>query len=535
MLRINEIATPLGADPQEIRAAAAKQIGVPLKDITYFEIARESVDSRQKNRIKMIWSVNVEIDGDEDSIAARFPANKVNRCERYAYALPENRRTSRFRPVVVGFGPAGMFAALILARACLSPLVIERGNDVDTRTADVYRFWKTRVLNTSSNVQFGEGGAGTFSDGKLTTGIKDSRCRLILNTFCAFGAPEQILYSAHPHIGTDKLKGVVKNLRQEIIRLGGEVRFGCTLRDVYEANGCVQGISYTDPAGTTVDFETDCVLLCIGHSARDTVEMLYRKGVRMEQKAFSVGVRIEHPQSLINRALYGKWANDPRLGAANYKLANHPPHGRGGYTFCMCPGGTVVCASSEENRVVVNGMSEFARDGENANSAILVGIEPDYFADDHPLSGIELQRHIESAAFLAGGGGYTAPAPLVGDFLKRNPSVRQGGVKPTCPTGVQFGDIRRVLPDVVTDNIALAITAFDKKLPGFALPDAVLTAPESRSSSPVRILRDELRQCSIKGLFPCGEGAGYAGGIVSAAVDGVKCAEAVLADELDDL
>ena len=535
MLRINEIHTPLGAGGEEIKTAAARQIGVPLKDITHFEIVRESVDSRQKNSIRMIYSVNVELDGDEESVAARFPQNKVSRCERYAYALPENRRRSKFRPVIVGFGPAGMFAALILARSGLSPIVLERGNDVDTRTADVYGFWKTRVLNTSSNVQFGEGGAGTFSDGKLTTGIKDSRCRFVLNTFHEFGAPEQILWSSHPHIGTDKLKGVVKNLRQEVIRLGGEVRFGCTLTDFYEANGYVQGVSYTDPTGATVDLETDCVLLCIGHSARDTVEMLYRRGVKMEQKAFSVGVRIEHPQKLINKALYGKWANDPRLGAANYKLANHPPHGRGGYTFCMCPGGTVVCASSEENRVVVNGMSEFARDGENANSAILVGIEPDWFSDDHPLSGIALQRQIESAAFLAGGGGYTAPAQLVGDFLKRVPSQKQGGVTPTCPTGVKFGDVRQVLPETVTDNIALAITAFDKKLPGFALPDAVLTAPESRSSSPVRILRDEFRQCSVKGVYPCGEGAGYAGGIVSAAVDGVKCAETVLADELDDL
>ena len=535
MLRINEIHTPLGAGGEEIKIAAARQIGVPLKDITHFEIVRESVDSRQKNTIRMIWSVNVELDGDEESIAARFPPNKVSLCERYAYALPENRRRSKFRPVIVGFGPAGMFAALILARSGLSPIVLERGNDVDTRTADVYGFWKTRVLNTSSNVQFGEGGAGTFSDGKLTTGIKDSRCRFVLNTFREFGAPQQILWSSHPHIGTDKLKGVVKNLRQEVIRLGGEVRFGCTLTDFYEANGYVQGVSYTDPTGATVDLETDCVLLCIGHSARDTVEMLYRRGVKMEQKAFSVGVRIEHPQKLINKALYGKWANDPRLGAANYKLANHPPHGRGGYTFCMCPGGTVVCASSEENRVVVNGMSEFARDGENANSAILVGVEPDFFADDHPLSGIALQRQIESAAFLAGGGGYTAPAQLVGDFLKRVPSKKQGGVTPTCPTGVKFGDVRQVLPEAVTDNIALAITAFDKKLPGFALPDAVLTAPESRSSSPVRILRDEFRQSSVKGLYPCGEGAGYAGGIVSAAVDGVKCAETVLADEIDDL
>ena len=296
MLRINEIHTPLGAGGEEIKTAAARQIGVPLKDITHFEIVRESVDSRQKNSIRMIYSVNVELDGDEESVAARFPQNKVSLCERYAYALPENRRRSKFRPVIVGFGPAGMFAALILARSGLSPIVLERGNDVDTRTADVYGFWKTRVLNTSSNVQFGEGGAGTFSDGKLTTGIKDKRCGMVLKGLVDHGAPEEILYLAHPHIGTDKLKGVVKNLRQEVIRLGGEVRFGCTLTDFYEANGYVQGVSYTDPTGATVDLETDCVLLCIGHSARDTVEMLYRRGVKMEQKAFSVGLRIEHPQ-----------------------------------------------------------------------------------------------------------------------------------------------------------------------------------------------------------------------------------------------
>lgn len=534
MLRINEISVPIGTEYETIKKTAADTIGVPPEYITYFEIARESIDSRKKNNIKMIYSVQLEIDSDEEKIARCFPENKVCLCERYHYQLPENKRRSRFRPVIVGFGPAGMFAGLILARSGLSPIIIERGNDVDTRTQDVYGFWKSGILNTSSNVQFGEGGAGTFSDGKLTTGIKDSRCRFVLESFTEFGAPEQILYSAHPHIGTDKLKGVVRNIRQEIIRLGGEVRFGCTLTDIYDANGYIQGISYRDRSGGTVDLETDCVILCIGHSARDTVEMLFRHGIRMEQKAFSVGVRIEHPQKLINQALFGSSWNDPRLGAANYKLANHPPHGRGGYTFCMCPGGTVVCASSEEGRVVVNGMSEYARDGENANSAILVGIEPEYFPDDHPLSGIAFQREIESAAFLAGGGGYTAPGQTVGDFLKNRPSRRFDAVKPTCPTGVNPTDIRKVLPGCVTDSIASAITAFDRKLSGFALPDAVLTAPESRSSSPVRIVRDEYRQCSIKGIYPCGEGAGYAGGIVSAAVDGIKCAENVLADEEDD-
>lgn len=536
MLRINEISAPLGVSAEEIKSLAAQYVDVPLRYVKGFEIARESIDSRQKNNIKMIYSVNLELEAeaDEEGIASKYPANKVHTCEKYTYVMPPNQRNSRFRPIVVGFGPAGMFAALILAKAGLRPLVFERGSDVDTRTKDVYGFWNTRKLNTSSNVQFGEGGAGTFSDGKLTTGIKDSRCRFVLETLHKFGAPEAILYSSHPHIGTDRLVDVVKNIRKEIISLGGEIRFGCCLTDIYKSNGYIQGISYRDSAGNTEDLETDCLILCIGHSARDTVNMLYSHGIKMEQKPFSVGVRIEHPQELINKSLFGKQWNNPLLGAANYKLANHSTHHRGAYTFCMCPGGTVVCASSEEEMVVVNGMSELARDKENANSAILVGIEPEHFPSEHPLAGIELQREIERKAFILGGKTYTAPGQLVGDFMKNVPSKKFGFVKPSCPTGVEPCDIRRVLPVAVTDSIAAAINAFDKKLQGFALPQAVLTAPESRSSSPVRIIRDECRQASVKGIFPCGEGAGYAGGIVSAAVDGIKCAEAVLINEEDD-
>lgn len=534
LLRINEIDVPLGADTETIKKAAAAALRILPADILSFEVLRESVDCRKRDRVRMIYSVLVEISGNEEAVAAGFPENKVSVAERYTYQMPENRRHSQFRPIVIGFGPAGMFASLILARAGLRPLVLERGHAVDRRTQDVQSFWANRRLNTDSNVQFGEGGAGTFSDGKLTTGIKDPRCRFVLRTFCEFGAPEQILWSSHPHIGTDKLVDVVRNIRNEILRLGGEIEFGACLTDIIQANGCVQGISYRNAAGKFADLETDTVLLCIGHSARDTVEMLYRGGFRMEKKAFSVGVRIEHPQELINKALYGAHWNDPRLGAANYKLANHPPHGRGGYTFCMCPGGTVVCASSEEGMVVVNGMSTFARDGENANSAILVGIEPDYFPSADPLSGVAFQREIEKRAFLAGGGSYAAPAQTVGDFLNSIPSRCFAAVKPSCTTGAVPSDVRSILPAPVTDGIASAIRAFDKKLAGFALPDAVLTAPESRSSSPVRIVRDEFRQSSVKGVFPCGEGAGYAGGIVSAAVDGIKSAEAVLADETDD-
>ena len=531
MLRINELSLDLGESTERLKKEAADFIGVSPSDFTSFEVSRESIDSRKKNHIKMIYSVDVELESGEAEIAARFPINKVVHKERYKYVLPENKRTSKLRPVIVGFGPAGMLCGLMLAKSGLNPIILERGNDVEQRQKDVNTFWYKHKLDTESNVQFGEGGAGTFSDGKLTTGIKDSRCKEVFNQLYSHGAPEEILYSARPHIGTDKLGGVVKNIREDIISLGGEVRFGCKLTDIIVVNNFVHGVTYIDRNGRTTDLETDCVVLCIGHSARDTVEMLYNKGIRMEQKAFSVGTRIEHPQELINKAQYGRMWNDPRLGAADYKLSNHPLHGRGGYTFCMCPGGTVVAASSEEFGMVVNGMSEYARDGENANTAILVGIEPSYFEDDHPLSGIALQRQIERNGYIYGGSDYTAPAQLVGDFLKFRPSVKKGAVNPTCPTGVNFTDIRNVLPEVVTKTIHEAIIAFDKKLEGYALPDAVLTAPESRSSSPVRILRDEFFQSNVRGLYPCGEGAGYAGGIVSAAVDGMRCAEAVLGDE----
>lgn len=534
MLRINEISLKLGASHEDIKQEAANVLGISVSHISEFEIVRESIDSRHKYDIKMIYSVNVETDLNETEVAARFLPSKVFTTKKYEYHFPVNHRTSTLRPVIIGLGPAGMFAAYILAQAGLCPLVLERGSDVDTRTEEVHGFWTDKRLNTDSNVQFGEGGAGTFSDGKLTTGIKDERCRYVLSSFVKFGAPEQILYSSHPHIGTDRLRPLVKNMRNEIIRLGGEVRFGCRLTGLYIANGYIQGICYTDRSGAQTDLETDTLLLCIGHSARDTVEMLRNAGIHMEKKAFSVGVRIEHPQELINKAMFGSFWNDPRLGAANYKFANHPPHGRGGYTFCMCPGGTVVCASSEKEMVVVNGMSEYARDRENANSAILVGIEPEHIPDNDPLAGLRLQREIETKAFLAGGRSYAAPAQRVGDFMNGSPTSAFGCVKPSCTTGVVPGDIRRVLPDVITHEISLAIDAFDKKMPGFRMPDAVLTAPESRSSSPVRIVRDECRQANIKGIYPCGEGAGYAGGIVSAAVDGIRSAEAVLADEPDD-
>lgn len=533
MIRVNEIKLPIdNCDEAQLKKATAKALKISEKDISSFSIYKKSVDSRKKEEmIYFIFSVDVELNTDEKKVASRFEPNKVQIVEKFNYELPPIIYKSDFRPIVVGFGPGGMFAALILAQAGLRPIVLERGRDVETRTKDVKNFWLTRRLDEKSNVQFGEGGAGTFSDGKLTTGIKDKRCRKIFLEFAENGAPEEILYSATPHIGTDKLALVVKNIREKIISLGGEIRFESKLTDIITRNGVVYGVTYENESGKSIDIEADSVILAIGHSARDTVEMLYSKNINMMRKPFSVGARIEHPQELINRSQYGKFANHPALGAANYKLSCHPPHGRGAYTFCMCPGGTVVMAASEKGGIVVNGMSEYARNSQNANSALLVGIEPEDVPGDHVLGGIYYQREMEQKAFELGGGDYHAPAQLVGDFLNQIPSTKLGSVEPTCPTGVTPSDLTKVLPKKVTDTMRDAIVKMDAKLKGFALPDAVLTGPETRSSSPVRILRDEFCQTNIRGLFPCGEGAGYAGGIVSAGVDGIKCAEALLSGE----
>jgi len=535
LLRINNIKLSPDATFEELYLAAAKVIKVKPEDFKSFSIYKRSIDSRDKNDVKLIYTVDIQVDADESRILKRSDKRRVTKSETYEYQPVENKRKSKFRPVIVGFGPAGMFCALLLSRAGLKPFVIERGNDVDTRTKDVHNFWETRKLNTESNVQFGEGGAGTFSDGKLTTGIKDPKQKKVFTEFVYFGAPEEILYSNYPHVGTDKLVHIVKNIREEILSLGGEINFGCKLTDLIIANNYVHGITY-EKNGKSFDFETDTVVLAIGHSARDTVEMLYEKGITMIQKPFSVGTRIEHPREYIDKLQYGKFAGHPALGAANYKMACHPEGGRGTYTFCMCPGGTVITASSEEGMLVINGMSKYARDEENSNSALLVGIEPEDFGNDHPLAGIELQRKIEEKAFRLGGKDYTAPAQTVKDFLNNVTSTKFGAVKPSCTTGATPSNIREILPKKVTDNIADALLKMDKMMAGFALPDALLTAPESRSSSPVRIIRDDVCQCyridnSLGGVYPCGEGAGYAGGIVSAGVDGIRIAEAILKDE----
>lgn len=530
MIRINEIKLSLEEDESLLKDKAAKILKINQKYINTLTIYKKSIDARKKENIHFTYAVDLTIGLDEEQIVSKCKSNKVLLTKPYIYEIPENKRSSKYRPIIAGFGPAGMLAGLILAEAGLKPIILERGKNIDARQKDVNEFWTKRRLDEESNVQFGEGGAGTFSDGKLTTGIKSPFIRKVLDELYEAGAPEEILYSSKPHIGTDRLAVVVKNIRKKIEKLGGEVWLETKLEKLIVYNGFVQGIQYTKN-GKASDMEADSVIMAIGHSARDTVEMLYNLGVEIIQKPFSVGARIEHPQSLINKAQYGKFAGHEKLGAADYKLSCHGLHERGAYTFCMCPGGTVVAAASEKEGVIVNGMSSLARDGENANSALLVGIEPCDFPSEHPLAGIYYQREIEHTAYLLAGGDYRAPAQLVGDFLAGKESKELGSVNPTCPTGVTLTNLDECLPQKVSATMKSAIVEMDKKLNGFNMYDAVLTAPETRSSSSVRILRDEFCQCNISGIYPCGEGAGYAGGIVSAAVDGIKCAHAVLSDE----
>ncbi|MBR5525111.1 MAG: FAD-binding protein [Clostridia bacterium] len=528
MLRITGISLPLSYTDGDLRRRAADLLGVAPGAITACELRKRSVDARKKEAVHFIATVDVTVEGEEKLLRRHVKNNKISRVEDSPYILPPSISPPAVPPVVVGSGPAGLFAALTLAQAGARPILMERGGDVDSRRAAVETFRRTGVLDTASNVQFGEGGAGTFSDGKLNSGIKDPRCRRVLETFVAAGAPGEILWQAKPHIGTDRLQDTVRGLRREILRLGGQVLFYHRLTDLVIKDGALSSVLVETPEGVR---EIPCrqVILAIGHSARDTAEMLCRRGLPMEQKPFAVGVRVEHPRAMIDTSQYGPAAGHPALGAADYKLSCRPDGGRGVYTFCMCPGGVVMAAASEEGGVAVNGMSEHARDAENSNSALLVGVEPGDFGSEHPLAGFAFQRKMEQAAYRLGGGDYRAPAQLVGDFLAGRASVGGGEVTPSYLPGVTWADLRECLPAFVSNSLRAALPMFGRQLTGFDRPDAVLTGVESRSSSPVRLLRDSRGQSAIGGVYPCGEGAGYAGGIMSAAVDGIRCAEWVLA------
>ena len=523
MLKINQIKLPLTADEHDLRRAAGKALRLDENRIRTLRVTKKAVDSRKKDNIFFVYNVEVDVDGDENAILKRCGSG-VETVKKVDFTPPEVKRTSELRPVIVGFGPAGMFSGLALARAGFKPLILERGSHIEDRQKDVQTFWRERRLNPESNVQFGEGGAGTFSDGKLTTGIKDPLCRFVIDELANHGAPEEIRWSAKPHIGTDRLAEVVRNIRKEIISLGGEIRFNCKMTDIIVANGYIHGVK-TEHDGHFEDIETDTVLLCTGHSARDTVRTLYAHGVRMMQKPFSVGARIEHPREFIDRAQYGDFAGHPALGAADYKLACHPEHGRGAYTFCMCPGGYVVNASSEPHRLAVNGMSYSKRDGQNANTAVIVTVTPEDFGSSHPLAGVEFQRKLEENAYREGNG--KVPVQLFGDFCKNIPSQKLGNIIPQIKGMYQLANVRRIFPEIIADSLQEGVCIFDQKLPGYARKDAVISGVESRTSSPVRIIRDDSLQSEIRGIYPCGEGAGYAGGITSAAMDGIKIAEMI--------
>ena len=536
MLRINELKLPLNHTEAELEAALLARLGIGKEALRGFTVYKRSYDARKRAAILLIYSLDVDT-AEQDAVLARLQHDM--------HVMPSPDTSYKFvaggeqlqghdrneRPVVIGTGPCGLFAALILAQMGLRPLILERGKVVRERTVDTFGFWRKRELNPESNVQFGEGGAGTFSDGKLYSQIKDPKhySRKVLTEFVKAGAPEEIMYVSKPHIGTFRLVKMVEQMRENIIALGGEYRFSSKVVDVeIERDG-----EHGQVRGVVLDggerIATRHLVLAIGHSARDTFEMLYERGVYIEAKPFSIGFRVEHPQSLIDAARFGPNAGNKILGAADYKLVHHAANGRSVYSFCMCPGGTVVAAASEPGRVVTNGMSQYSRNERNANSAIVVGITPEVDYPGHPLAGIELQRRLEEGAFALGGGNYDAPGQLMGDFVKGRASSGLGAVAPSFTPGVRLTDLASALPDYAIDAMREAFPAFDKQIRGYYQADALLTGVETRTSSPIRIKRrdDDLQSLNTRGLFPAGEGAGYAGGILSAAVDGIKVAEAV--------
>ena len=523
MLRVTGIKITIDQKEKDLKNALLKKLKINESDLIEYRIYKESIDARKRDQLYFVYTIDVDVK-NEDKVIKKCKSNDITVTPNmeYQYVHKGDIKLNN-PPVIIGFGPAGLFAGLILAEMGYCPIILERGKNVDDRAKDVEHFWKTGELVVDSNVQFGEGGAGTFSDGKLTTQIKDPRCRKILEEFIEAGAPEEILYSSKPHVGTDILQYVVKNIRKKIISLGGEVFFESKATDFIIDDGKVSGVQINK--GTVIDAQA--VVVAVGHSARDTFEAIYESGLEINQKPFSIGVRIEHPQEIINQSQYGTFADHPRLGAADYKLVHHCKNGRSVYTFCMCPGGTVVASASEEGGVVTNGMSEHARDKENANSALLVGVGPEDFGSDHPLAGMYFQRKLEQKAFVEGGSNYHAPAQLVGDFLDGKPSTSLGKVNPSYTPGIKPTDLKNCLPTYVVEAFKEALVELDKRLKGFGMKDAIMTGVETRSSSPIRIVRDENLESNIHGIYPSGEGAGYAGGIVSAAVDGIKIAEAI--------
>ncbi|HEU5135640.1 MAG TPA: NAD(P)/FAD-dependent oxidoreductase [Steroidobacteraceae bacterium] len=532
MIRITELPLPLDYTPEALRHAVLKRLKIRDSDLLELTLFKRSYDARKKNTgILFICIVDVKL-ADEAGVLKRLARDRqIGPAPDTSYhTVATAPATLTERPLVVGFGPGGLFAALLLAQMGFKPIVLERGRDVRRRTQDTWGLWRRKVLTPESNVQFGEGGAGLFSDGKLYSQIKDPKFygRKVMHEFVRAGAPAEILYVSKPHIGTFRLTGIVEKMRAEIVELGGEVRFESKVTDVVIENGRIEGVVLENGEHLT----SRHVVLALGHSSRDTLRMLERRGVFLEAKPFAIGFRIEHPQSLIDRARFGRFAGHPELGAADYKIVHHASNGRSVYSFCMCPGGTVVAATSEPGRVVTNGMSQYSRNERNANAGIVVAINPEADFPGGPLAGVALQEALESTAFELGGRDYCAPAQLVGDFVRGTPSKQLGEVQPSYQPGVLLGDLGASLPAYAIDAIREALPVFGRQIHGFDRDDAVLTGVESRTSSPVRITRDaeSLQSLNVRGLYPCGEGAGYAGGILSAGVDGIKVAEAVARD-----
>ncbi len=523
MIRMQQLKVPLTYDEAFLRKEIAKKLKITASDILELRVRKQSLDARKKPDLYYVLTVDLKV-SKEQQILKRKQHVTISAVTEQPYQMPESGSMPlSHRPVIAGFGPAGLFCALLLARAGYRPLVLERGEDVDHRTAAVERFWNTGILDTESNIQFGEGGAGTFSDGKLNTLVKDGcgRNHYVLETFVEAGADPDILYVNKPHIGTDVLRTVVKHLRQEILSLGGEVRFGCKVTDLKIRDQQLTAVMVNE----TEEIPCEALVMAIGHSARDTFSMLHGHQILMQPKSFAVGLRIEHPQSMINLSQYGQ-EHHPLLGAANYKVTRKLENGRGVYSFCMCPGGYVVNASSEEGQLAVNGMSYRARDSRNANSAMIVTVTPDDFGHEGVLGGIEFQRDLERAAWQAGNG--KVPVQLFGDFCENRTSTGLGEVTPCIKGEYQLSNLRTVLPDFLSQSLIEGVSGFERQIHGFSRPDALFSGVESRTSSPVRIVRNEQFLSSVAGLYPCGEGAGYAGGITSAAMDGMKVAEAVI-------